>query len=144
MRMWSVSPVLLDSKGLVACWRESLLALNVLQGKTRGYKNHPQLDRFKKSADPIQYICNYLHSLCDEADSRGYDFNRSKIPCSKMSVKRLPITKGQLQYEFTFLKEKVLNRRGSWKYGEYFDCGDINDTFYSIDGDVEYWEKIKF
>jgi hypothetical protein len=29
---------------LVAVWREGLLAQAVLQGKTNGYKNHPQLD----------------------------------------------------------------------------------------------------
>lgn len=54
MRIWSVHPSLLDAKGLVACWRETLLAQKVLQGLTKGYKNHPQLDRF--SNPPAQRL----------------------------------------------------------------------------------------
>jgi hypothetical protein len=33
MRIWSLHPKYLDSKGLVALWRESLLAKNVLRDK---------------------------------------------------------------------------------------------------------------
>ena len=51
MRLWSVHPKYLDSKGLVALWREALLAKQVLEGGTKGYRNHPQLDRFKKSGE---------------------------------------------------------------------------------------------
>jgi len=46
MRIWSLHPKYLDAKGLVALWRDALLARHVLQGKTTGYKNHPQLNRF--------------------------------------------------------------------------------------------------
>lgn len=52
MRLWSLPPSLLDAKGLVALWREALLAQKVLQGETRGYRNHPQLARFKQQDDP--------------------------------------------------------------------------------------------
>lgn len=79
MRIWSVHPSLLDAKGLVACWRETLLAQKVLQGLTQGYKNHPQLDRFKASPDPLVAVCAYLHGLADEAERRGYNFNRSLV-----------------------------------------------------------------
>lgn len=43
MRLWSLHPQYLDAKGLVALWREGLLAQAVLAGQTRGYKRHPQL-----------------------------------------------------------------------------------------------------
>lgn len=142
MRLWSLKPEIMDSKGLVACWRESLLASNVLQGKTVGYRNHPQLNRFKKTSDPIQYISNYLHTLCNEADRRGYNFNRSKIPNRYMVIEKIPVTIGQIVYEFDFLKKKVLCRTGDWKY---FDkpVSYINDNFYLVSGDIEDWEKVK-
>ena len=41
MKLWSIHPKYLDAKGLVALWREALLAQKVLDGKTEGYKNHP-------------------------------------------------------------------------------------------------------
>jgi len=44
MRIWSLHPKYLDSKGMVALWREALLAKQVLLNKTKGYKNHPQLN----------------------------------------------------------------------------------------------------
>ena len=47
MRLWSLHPKYMDSKGLVALWREGLLARAVLKGQTNGYINHPQLIRFK-------------------------------------------------------------------------------------------------
>lgn len=149
MRLWSLSPSLLDSKGLVACWRESLLALNVLQGKTVGYKNHPQLDRFKKQRNPVQSICNYLHIICDEADKRGYKFNRNKIPL-KYIEESIPVTIGQILYEYKFLGEKVLNRTGVWegkrinKFERHRAAMITNlYIFYVTDGDIEYWEKVK-
>ena len=37
MRLWSLHPRCLDAKGLVALWREGLLAQEVLRGKTRDY-----------------------------------------------------------------------------------------------------------
>lgn len=143
MRIWSLASEMIDGKGFVACWREGLLAQNVLLGNTVGYRNHPQLDRFKKTIEPVQSICNYLHTLCDEADRRGYKFSRSKIVNRFMTIEKIPVTIGQLDYEFNFLKQKVLRRTGDWKYNNrrILDC--INPTFYPVLGDVEYWEKVK-
>ncbi len=56
MRLWSIHPMYLDSKGLVALWREALLAQNVLLEKTKGYKNHPQLIRFRASKNALGAI----------------------------------------------------------------------------------------
>ena len=36
MRLWSLHPRYLDAKGLVALWREGLLAQAVLKGQTKG------------------------------------------------------------------------------------------------------------
>ena len=58
MRIWSIHPKYLDTKGLVALWRETLLAKNVLEEKTKGYKYHPQLIRFKSSAIHSRVLIN--------------------------------------------------------------------------------------
>ncbi|HQT25728.1 MAG TPA: pyrimidine dimer DNA glycosylase/endonuclease V, partial [Burkholderiales bacterium] len=59
MRIWSLHPKYLDPKGLVALWRESLLAQAVLRGETQGYRNHPQLDRFRNAEAPLAAISSY-------------------------------------------------------------------------------------
>ena len=79
MRIWSLHPSLLDRRALVACWRETLLAQKVLRGLTRGYTNHPQLIRFRAHPQPLEAVAAYLSGLADEADARGYSFNRALI-----------------------------------------------------------------
>ena len=51
MRIWSLHPQYLDRQGLTAAWREGLLAQKVLTGTTKGYRNHPQLRRFRAAGD---------------------------------------------------------------------------------------------
>lgn len=75
MRLWSLPPSLLDRAALIACWREALLAQSVLAGRTRGYKAHPQLTRFRATGDPMGAIGWYLSDLRREAGRRGYSFN---------------------------------------------------------------------
>ena len=106
MRLWSLHASLLDAAGLVAVWREALLARNVLQGKTKGYKNHPQLDRFKKAHDSITAINNYLASIYKESISRGYKFDGSKIPYTSVSFMDISVTSGQLRHELEHLMKK--------------------------------------
>ena len=79
MRIWSLHPSLLDRRALVACWRETLLAQKVLRGLTRGYTNHPQLIRFRAHPQPLEAVAADLCGLADEADARGYSFNRALI-----------------------------------------------------------------
>lgn len=79
MRIWSLHPCLLDRRALVACWRETLLAQKVLRGLTRGYTSHPQLIRFRAHPQPLEAVAAYLSGLADEADARGYSFNRALI-----------------------------------------------------------------
>src|SRR5512136_1538149 len=100
MRLWSIHPCYLDTKGLVACWREGLLARKVLQGTTKGYRNHPQLDRFKEQADPVGLMDAYLLAVHEEATKRGYIFKREKLG-TPISDYQLTVTDGQLRYELS-------------------------------------------
>src|SRR6188472_4158367 len=98
MRIWSLHPKYLDAKGLVALWRETLLAKHVLVGKTKGYNNHPQFNRFKRSKKPLDSINSYLAVIHDEALNRKYDFDKLKVDWSFRPAS-LPVTKGRLQYQ---------------------------------------------
>ena len=142
MRLWSIHPEYLDAKGLVALWREALLAQNVLQGKTKGYRKHPQLNRFKNTSSPSGAIASYLRTIIDEADRRGYNFNRSKIENKKMNSK-IPVTSGQVEYEFKHLLEKLRERDPDlYKHLEMIDKVKLNPLFKEICGTVEEWERI--
>ena len=109
MRLWSIHPRYLDSKGLVALWREGLLAQAVLAGETKGYRSHPQLQRFKASINPASCIAAYLREVYLESLRRGYHFDESKIgdivPSSSLTV-----TDGQLKYEWSHLQAKLRSR----------------------------------
>lgn len=110
MRLWSLHPQYLDAKGLVALWREALLAQAVLAGKTKGYKHHPQLDRFKASRHPRAAIATYLREVHAEALRRGYSFDAKKIGRGKIRAKTLKVTRGQLEYEWSHLLKKLRRR----------------------------------
>lgn len=109
MRLWSLHPQYLDQKGLVALWREGLLAKKVLEGKTKGYKNHPQLQRFKDSPHTLHDINAYLTLVYQEAKSRGYNFQSAKIRLKKIK-KQIVISEGQLAHEFQHLLSKLIIR----------------------------------
>ena len=109
MRLWSLHPQYLDAKGLVALWREALLAQAVLAGKTRGYRHHPQLARFRSSPTPRRYIAAYLREVHAEAARRGYQFDSRKIGRAG-KLKPLPVTRGQLAYESAHLRRKLRKR----------------------------------
>jgi hypothetical protein len=143
MRLWSVHPKYLDSIGLVALWRESLLAKKVLEGKTKGYTHHPQLIRFRNSGDPVLSIRFYLSEIFSEAKARGFDFDKSKIGRSE-DVKKIKVTEEQLSFEFNHLKKKLMLRDDK-KFKEIKDIGkpEANALFRIIQGHVESWEKIK-
>jgi len=142
MRLWSLHPKYLDSKGLVALWREALLAKNVLEGKTKGYKNHPQLLRFKESNDAVGGINQYLTVVYEEALERGYHFNKTKISFDYIPT-TIHVTKGQLNYEMVHLQNK-LQIRDPRKFRELLDVERIEShpLFLIIDGEIEKWEKI--
>lgn len=143
MRLWSLSPKYLDSKGLVALWREGLLAKKVLEGKTKGYKNHPQLERFKNRSDSLQLINLYLSEVYWEAKNRGYNFSNQKLEKVAALDVKVKISQGQLEYEFAHLLAK-LQVRDKQKYQELSSIKliEINSVFKKIPGGVEKWEKI--
>lgn len=113
MRLWSLHPRYLDARGLVALWREALLAQAVLRGQTRGYKHHPQLQRFAESSAPCCAIARYLRGVQAEAVRRGYRFDARKIGRSR-PIEPLPVTRGQLKYELQHLRRKLRIRAPAW------------------------------
>ena len=98
VRLWSINPKYLDAKGLGGLWRESLLAQKVLAGATRGWKNHPQLLRFKNHLNPLSAIGFYLLRIHDEAKNRGYNYNRSKVTRRVSETQLITVTEGQIKY----------------------------------------------
>src|SRR4051812_24852777 len=106
MRLWSLHPAQLDSRGLVALWREALLAQKVLGGLTKGYRHHPQLARFRAHRKPVAAIATYLAAVSAEAVRRGYSFDARKIGGGRVSVK-IPVTRGQLAFERRHLLRKL-------------------------------------
>lgn len=109
MRLWTLHPRYLDSVGLVALWREALLAKAVLSGRTTGYQQHPQLERFRATSDPVAAIGAYLAGVHAEALRRGYRFDAGKLRGRRMST-RLPGTRGQLEFEWSHLLRKLRQR----------------------------------
>jgi hypothetical protein len=86
-----------------------LLAKAVLRGETRGYTNHPQLERFKVHQQPRFAINSYLAAVHAEASERGYNFDASKIG-PVCSVQPISVNDGQLLFEWHHLQHKLANR----------------------------------
>lgn len=141
MRLWSLHPKYLDPQGLVALWREALLAQAVLRGETRGYRSHPQLDRFKRHAAPLSAMSIYLKAIHAEAQSRGYSFDKSKIRPARKRV-MLSVTSGQMAYEWSHLRAKIKVRNPAL-YRKW--CGAQmpapHPLFKVRTGEVEAWER---
>jgi hypothetical protein len=143
MRLWTVHPRYLDSKGLVALWREGLLAQKVLCGKTIGYRHHPQLIRFQVNSNSQAAIATYLAVVLKEAKRRGFNFNSRKIIKSRMRGK-ITVTNGQLLYEWRHLKRK-LRVRDIQKYQLFklIDKPKPHPLFRIIPGPLQAWERVK-
>ena len=140
MRLWTVHPCYLDTKGLLAAWREGLLAQKVLRGETRGYRHHPQLARFKTVPDPPGAIAAYLRGLYAEASARGYRFGAEKIaPVSFDGL--IDCTRGQLLYEWQHLRAK-LQQRDARRFAEVqsISAPEAHPLFHIVAGGVEEWE----
>jgi hypothetical protein len=142
MRLWSLDPQYLDRQGLLAVWREGLLAKKVLAGKTKGYKNHPQLIRFKTGKNPQGLINNYLFCILEEAQKRGYHFSEDKVKKSATKEK-IAVTSGQLEYELGHLLRK-LKQRSPESYQMLKQQKKILPAklFRAVKGKVADWEKV--
>ena len=141
MRLWTLHPKYLDARGLVALWRESLLAQKVLRGGTRGYRHHPQLIRFAGTNNPPAALAAYLKAVHAEALERGYNFNAAKIGRKKLRGK-IKETRGQLLYEWRHLKRK-LKQRDPKRLRELaaVKTPKPHPLFKIVSGKVREWEK---
>jgi len=143
MRIWSLHPKYLDTKGLVALWRESLLAKHVLEDKTKGYRNHPQLNRFKNCRHPLHAVNYYLSIVHQEAEKRNYVFDRNKIEWRFQECK-IPVTTGQIEFEIQHLKNKLLERDPiKLKKIKSTRNFQTHPLFTVINGAIENWEITK-
>jgi hypothetical protein len=141
MRLWSLHPKYLDTKGIVALWREALLAQAVLRGDTRGYRHHPQLERFKADPGPMNAIATYLSAIHTEADRRNFKFDRSKIGTGRLK-ERIPVTQGQIDYEVAHLKRKLaLRDAAALQRLDAVRRPEPHPLFEIIPGAVEKWER---
>jgi hypothetical protein len=143
MRLWTLHPKYLDRQGLLGLWREGLLAQAVLDGQTKGYKNHPQVERFKNHPTPRQAIAYYLSVVYQEAIRRGYKFDQSKISFFD-HPQLIPTTTGQLAFEHTHLLKKLQIRSET----DYLRLStkkilDPHPLFHIVHGEIEDWEKGK-
>jgi len=141
MRIWTLHPKYLDPQGLVALWREALLARAVLRGETTGYRHHPQLLRFRSHAAPRSAINAYLGCVYMEAESRGYSFNRRKIGPVRANA-RIESTEGQLHYEWQHLMGKLSARSPSlYRMWCRVISPEPHPLFSIRRGAVEPWER---
>jgi hypothetical protein len=141
MRLWTLHPRYLDSKGLVAAWREALLAQKVLAGGTKGYRKHPQLVRFQRRPDPLAAMAAFLAGLAKEADRRGYHFDAAKILGRKFRG-RIPETRGQLLYEWAHLGAKLRGRAPHLaRRMRGIRAPQPHPLFRIVPGGVNPWEK---
>jgi len=141
MRIWTLHPKYLDPQGLVALWREALLARAVLRGETTGYRHHPQLLRFQSHAAPRYAINAYLSSVFIEAESRGYSFNRRKVGPVRANTK-IESTAGQLHYEWQHLMSKLSARSPSlYRRWRGVASPESHPLFSIKRGAVELWER---
>lgn len=142
MRLWTLHPRYLDPKGLVAAWREALLAQKVLAGATKGYRHHPQLIRFQAQDDSLAAIAAFLVEIAAEAQGRGYRFDTAKILRRAVTV-RIPETRGQLLYEWKHLKTKLRARAPQMaRRFRSVTIPDPHPLFRIVAGKVRDWEKV--
>lgn len=141
MRLWSLHPRYLDRAGLVAAWREGLLAQAVILEPQRGYSRHPQLVRFRQADDPLAAIGDFLAAISDEADERGYRFARDKIRDGG-STAQLVVTSGQLAFEWAHLAAKLHRRSPEvWERWKRTTVPDPHPSFTVAEGPIADWEK---
>ena len=143
MRLWTLHPKYLDAQGLVALWREALLARAVLRGETRGYMHHPQLERFRSHVTPRLAINAYLAAIQAEAALRGYHFDRNKIGPLR-ALRPIGVTSGQILYEWEHLLGK-LSIRNPVRFAHWRNSGTptCHPLFRSRPGRVASWERVQ-
>jgi hypothetical protein len=143
VRLWSLHPCYLDPKGLVALWREGLLARAVLKKETQGYQQHPQLERFRACGKPVACIDQYLRVVYEEALKRGYRFDVDKLG-HKGKWGKIGVTVGQLQYEWKRLQAKLRWRnRPQYEKNQGVMTLQSHPLFEVRAGGIASWERMK-
>ncbi|QFG70064.1 pyrimidine dimer DNA glycosylase/endonuclease V [Ornithinimicrobium pratense] len=141
MRLWSLHPAHLDRRGLVALWREALLAQAVLAGRTRGYRHHPQLERFRACPSPGGAVAAYLDVVQQEAAVRGYRFDPARVDEVQRWEGQLTLTTGQLDLERALLLDKLAVRSPTdHVVQQKLEMG-AHPLFAVIAGPVAPWER---
>jgi hypothetical protein len=142
MRLWSLHPKYLDSRGLVALWREALLAQAVLRGRTNGYRQHPQLIRFRSRPSPVGTIGEFLRGVYAESQARGFQFDLKRIN-RRRDQETATVTRGQINYEWEHLVAKLKVRDQEWAVRlESVVSPRPHPLFRVIPGDIEEWERV--
>jgi hypothetical protein len=143
VRLWSLHPRYLDRAGLTAVWREALLAQAVLAGRTKGYRRHPQLVRFRAHPTPRRAIAAYLQGVWIEANARGFRFDRGKLRRASQ-VSRIAVSRGQLDFEFEHLCQKLKNRDPA-RHKKLLGTEQVmpHPLFRAVRGGLADWEKIR-
>ncbi len=140
MRLWSLHPMHLDSCGLVALWREALLAQAVLNDETKGYRHHPQLFRFRAQFSPISFIAEYLRVVHAESVERGFGFDSGKIlPVG--STDQIDVPAGQIDFEWRHLTTKLMSRAPGWFKAQTEASPKVHPLFRVIPGGIADWER---
>jgi hypothetical protein len=134
-------PRYLDPQGLVALWREALLARAVLGGRTQGYRHHPQVTRFRAHRRPHAAISTYLAAVHAEAEHRGYAFDAAKIGPARCD-EAMFVTRGQVEHEWRHLLLK-LSRRSPEYYRRWrsLRTPDVHPLMRGCAGGIEPWER---
>lgn len=113
----------------------------MLAGKTKGYKHHPQLIRFKEHRRPRAAIATYLRDVQAEAARRGYSFDTKKIGRGKIRAKSLQVTRGQLRYEWMHLMRKLKTRDPQRRRQQAaIKSPAPHRLFRTVRGDIAHWE----
>lgn len=142
MRLWTLHPGYLDPQGLVALWREALLAQAVLAGRTQGYRHHPQLQRFAAQPDALMAVNAYLAEVLAESQRRGYRFDASKVPPVPAPMSLIAATTGQRDHEWRHLRAKLAARSPAWHARwDGVDTPRLHPLFCLEPGGVADWER---
>lgn len=141
MRLWSLDPAQLDRAALVSGWREGLLAQAVLLGRTKGYTRHPQLERFRELDEPATGVITWLAGLADEADRRGYRFDRTRLAGVADETLRMTVTDGQLALEYQHVLAKCDQRAPEWAARLRTEPARPHPVFEVVEGPVASWER---
>ena len=119
-----------------------MLAKHVLEGRTKGYTQHPQLNRFKAADNSLPLIHYYLEEVYKEAMHRNYRFDPSKFEVIE-KPSGLTVTVGQLNYEMQHLLNKLqLRDKERYEQIKQLIVVEPHPVFNIIPGDVEDWEII--